>query len=146
MTPGHTTIAAIAMLLALTAQAEPSDNHLVLHGVSYHTIPRTRGPEWNQTNPGIGLRHEFTQTLSGQIGVYKNSFYRQSIYAGVDWTPLRLGDIHFGGFGGVASGYADKAGLAGGGVVRWQGQKLSLTLRIVPAKCAIYTLELGYRF
>lgn len=140
------TLIALTVLTAAPAYAEPGDTHLVLHGVSYHTIKRPRGPEWNQVNPGIGLRYEWTDTVSLQVGTYKNSFYRQSVYAGADWTPLRLGDIHFGGFLGVASGYADKAGVAGGGLVRWQGERLSLALRIVPAKCSIFTLELGYRF
>jgi hypothetical protein len=148
MSTGKQLIALGLMLLILTAQAEPSPNHLILHGVSYHTVPRLRDPQWNESNPGLGLRHEFIRdTLSGQVGFYKNSFYKDSVYAVADWTPLHLGPVHAGVFGGFASGYVGKAGVAGGLLGRLQGDKTSLTLRYVPAKKnSIFTLELGYRF
>lgn len=137
---------AIAALIAATAQAEPGDYHLIIHGASYHTVPRTSGPQWNQVNPGMGLRYELSDTVSLQVGAYKNSYYRKSLYAGADWTPVEYGNFQLGGFLGAASGYADKAGIAGGGLVRWQGKDFSVAVRIVPAKCSIFALELGYRF
>jgi len=146
----------LALFVGLSAHAEPGDYHIITHGFSYHTVPRPSDPQWNQVNPGHGIRYELNDTVSIQAGFYKNSYYRNSVYAGVDWTPLDLkipdvgslstGRLQMGGFIGLASGYTDKAGVAGGGLVRWQGQKFSLAVRIVPAKCTIFALEMGYKF
>jgi hypothetical protein len=147
---------ALAALLAASAQAAPGDYHLIIHGASYHTVPRTSGPQWNQVNPGIGGRYEESEATSFQAGVYKNSFYKNSFYVGADWAPLDLkipdigeipmGRAQFGLFAGLASGYVGKVGIAAGGLARWQGKDFSLAMRIVPAKCSIFALELGYRF
>jgi len=148
---------AIAALCAATAaQAEPGDYHLIIHGASYHTVQRPKEPFWNQDNPGLGVRYDKSEATSFQAGVYKNSFYRKSFYIGADWAPLDLkipnigdmpmGRAQLGLFAGVASGYVGKAGIAAGGLARWQGKDFSLALRIVPAKCSIFALELGYRF
>lgn len=128
------------------AHAASGDYSLVVHGASYHTVKRQSGPAWNQVNPGMGLRYELDDTLSVQVGAYKNSYYRKSIYAGLDWTPIKMGRVELGGFIGGATGYAEKAGVLGGGLVRWQGDKVSIGVRIVPAKCSIFTFEIGYRF
>jgi len=139
-------LALAALCAATAAQAAPGDYHLVIHGASYHTVQRPKAPFWNQVNPGMGLRYEWTDTVSLQVGAYKNSYYRKSVYGGLDWTPVSFGNVQLGGFLGMASGYAEKAGVAGGGLVRWQGKDFSVALRIVPAKCSIFALELGYRF
>lgn len=138
----------IAMLLAATsAIADPGDKHLVLHGASHHSTQRT-GVPWNETNPGMALRYELTNTVSVQAGFYKNSYYRQSMYAGVDWTPVSFGPLSFGVFGGAASGYKDKAGAVAGGLIRLQGDPVSITLRVVPAgkRQSISMVEIGWRF
>lgn len=140
-------LAILAMALPVLALAEPGDLHIVAHGASYHTMARPKAPHWNQVNPGFGLRYEYTPDVSFQGGFYKNSFYKQSIYAIGEWHPVHVGPISAGVFGGAASGYVGMTGIAGGALVRWQGERNSVTIRAIPGKkYSIYTIEYGWKF
>lgn len=113
--------------------------------------------EYNERNWGAGLRWAVDPALSLQAGAYRNSYDRTSVYALADWTPLAAGPAHAqlraGAFAGVATGYPYRSGhpaLAGGLLLRLQGERASLALRAVPKLSskqsgATFSLEAGWR-
>jgi len=137
----------VLALLCGAAQADVGDKHIVVHGFSHHTVERPKPPAWNETNPGLGIRYELYDDVSFQAGFYKNSFYKRSYYGVVDYTPLSIGKLSAGGFLGIASGYTDKTGIAGGAIVRWQEKRYSTAIRVIPGgKYNIVAIEIGVKF
>ena len=141
----------VALLLAAlvvipVAKAEEGDVHVVLHGLSLHSRARENSKDWNQVNTGLALRYELDGTLSVQLGSYRNSMNRNSVYGLADWTPLQAGLLQMGGFVGMATHYQPNYRPLLGGVVRWQHERVSLALRLVPIKNTVICIELGLRF
>lgn len=151
----------IAALWACIAAVEASAaDHLVLHGLSWHSGTRvetrteqvaptcttkkygqdacawgTRTVEvtvpYNETNWGAGWRRTYGSAWATQVGAYLNSYDKWSAYALGEWTPLQAGQVSAGLFAGVASGY-DHGFTAGGLVARWQGDRLGVAVRFMP--------------
>ena len=141
-----------ALLLALAATAAQADPawHLQVHTKSHHFDARTNGKQWEESNYGLGLRRELSADWSLQGGVYRNSLGRTTLYATADWTPLQHGAFSAGVFAGVRTGYEKRLQAAAGGLVRWQGERMSTTVRFSPKASrtgsAVIALELGWRF
>ena len=121
--------------------------HAVLHTFSHHYHQPTAS-RWNENNWGLGLRRDVGDTTAVQLGAYHNSNFDTSAYFIGEWTPLELGVLRAGAFGGVVSGY--KVPLAAGLVGRAQLGPYSASVRLVPkaykSSSAVLSLELGYRF
>lgn len=136
-------------LAATTAQADHAW-HLQVHTKSHHFDARTNGKQWEDGNYGIGLRREFNADWSLQGGVYRNSIGRTTLYATADWTPLQHGAFSAGVFAGLRTGYEKGVQPAAGGLVRWQGERTSITVRMAPkvssTGSAMVALELGWKF
>ena len=139
----------IATLLsaAFAAQAE---TEIVVHGISHHTHTKTDGGTWNQVNPGIAFSG-YSNDVSVQAGVYKNSIYKTSYYAMADYTPLNIGPVAVGAFGGAATGYEGGNVMpVAGAVVRYQADAYSITLRAAPrfraSKSGVFALDVGFKF
>ena len=82
----------------------PGRHWLVLSGISHHFQPDRR--DWRESNPGAGIEKEFTGTpWVATAGYFRNSYDRNTFYAGARWMPLALGPVRLGAFGLVASGY-----------------------------------------
>jgi hypothetical protein len=97
------TVLLAALLVASVAHAE---QRIVLHQISYHF---DRSHDWNEVNPGLGYQRT-TDALPGgywQVGAYRNSVRRNTVYAIVGSEPLSVGDWRFGVFAGVATGYRE---------------------------------------
>lgn len=144
-------IAACALFALTGAASAKTDTHVVIHGLSHHANARPNGQRWNEVNTGIGFRRELASDLSAQVGFYRNSIDRNSVYALSDWTPLQVGAISFGGFAGVATGYkAHPVSVIGGVVARVQIRRVSLALRMAPKAgiggSAVVSLEAGFSF
>lgn len=140
----------LLILLALwapLAKAQEPSWHLQLHGLSKHSDEKAVG-KWNERNWGAGVRYQHSPTWGVQGGTFRNSYDRQSVYAIVDYTPLLGGSV--GVFGGVASGYKNEGPLIGGLLLRWQGERVSISARIIPKvrkeHTAVIALEAGWRF
>jgi hypothetical protein len=58
------------------------------------TVPITswhkEDKDYNERNWGIGLEYVVSPSWSLVGGTYRNSFYKQSYYAGGVWTPLKF--------------------------------------------------------
>lgn len=89
-------------LAALAPVAQASD-YLVLSGASYHFAHRD---EYRGDNPGIGWERDIAESSwNYAAGYYRNSYDRDTFYAGGKWMPLAWGHAKAGAFIGVASGY-----------------------------------------
>lgn len=139
----------IATLLS-AAFATQAGTEIVVHGISHHTHAKTDGGTWNQVNLGIAFRG-YNDDVSVQAGVYKNSIHKTSYYAMADYTPINIGTVAVGAFGGAATGYegGNVMPLAGA-VVRYQAESYSITLRAAPrfraSKSGVFALEVGLNF
>lgn len=60
---------------------------------------------YRQNNTGIGIQIDLNRDQSVVAGYYHNSIYRETVYAGMTYTPFHLGDAHFGVIGAMATGY-----------------------------------------
>ncbi len=82
----------------------PGRHWLVLSGISHHFQPDRR--DWRENNPGAGIEKEFTGTpWVATAGYFRNSYDRNTFYAGARWMPLSIGPVRLGAFGLIASGY-----------------------------------------
>lgn len=55
---------------------------------SVHFPARLSGqPRFNDWNPGVGLEAPLSPDLTSMAGVYRNSYRRASLYAGLAYTP-----------------------------------------------------------
>lgn len=72
---------------------------LTIAGISYHF---DRRQQWNERNPGAGV-----ECRNLVAGYYRNSYHRDTWYAGYAWRPraLTLGPVRAGLIGGVTTGY-----------------------------------------
>ena len=89
--------------LGLACGNAPAADWLVVSGASYHFRDRD---EYRADNPGIGWeRRDTLIPLSYMAGYYRNSYDRDTFYAGARWEPLDFGAVRLGVFVGLASGY-----------------------------------------
>ena len=129
----------VGALLAsvLPTQAETS---LIIHGVSKHSGSKI----YNESNEGVGVRHQVDTDLSVQAGTYNNSFNRRSTYVLANYTPLHYGGFSAGVFSGLSTGY--RSDVIGGLVVQYDFGKVFVTTRIAKDVATVVALELGVKF
>ena len=60
---------------------------------------------YNNFNPGLGLQHDINPDLRVLGGVYYNSYYKATVYAGIGYQPLQYGMMRFGVMGGLVTNY-----------------------------------------
>ena len=85
--------AAMAIMLTLDVGAEnqaPRKIWINFGGTSWHFSDKER----NASNYGLGIEYGFNANSSLVAGVYKNSFYHFSRYAGFSWMPVEPGLPH----------------------------------------------------
>lgn len=96
----------LALLAAATLLATGNtlgEDWLVVSGAAWHFARRD---ELRGNNPGLGWERPSTEyPLSWMGGYYRNSYDRDTFYAGARWEPLRWEHVRLGIFAGLASGY-----------------------------------------
>lgn len=132
----------ITALLALGASLAQAQTSIQLHGLSKHS-GTTR---YNETNAGVGIRHQVSDDWSVQVGTYRNSYYKRTTYLAGNWTPVQLADgIKAGAFIGVGTGYPQLA--LGGFMATVRAGRLEWTVRAIPkagrGTDAVVALEIG---
>lgn len=120
-----TLITALALVASAPVAAQWS---VQINGLSHHASSR----DFRKSNPGLGLRYQFTPAWSAAGGFYRNSYDRRSTYLVGQWEPLALGPVRAGVFAGYVSGYTMRYPLAAGFMLTTQTQPVSLTVRLVP--------------
>ena len=132
------------ILLVISFGSSAGELSLQLHGFSKHSGPRPDGVAWNERNYGLGLRYQINDDWSVQGGFYKNSMSNPVGYILGQWTPVHIGPVSAGVFGGFVA--PQKMNAAAGAMVNAFG----FTLRIVPKvdewHPAFKTLEYGIKF
>lgn len=135
----RSSLAVVILGLMTTNIAKASTPYIDLIGPSFHTVKADiDGRVYNNATYGVGLGVTMGQYSSIEIGIYRNSFYKASIYTEFDYTPIRFGRLNFGGGVGLVSGYQKFSGGGylipmGGAVVDYDikaGDKVRL--RIIP--------------
>jgi hypothetical protein len=100
---------------------------------SYHV---NRTEKLNQRNYGLGLEYH-TGDMTYVAGRYKNSDYRNSVYALAAWTPLSVGILHAGIGIGVVNGYPslNNGGIAPAGIaiIKLEMERVGLNLAFNPS-------------
>ncbi len=118
----------LALQVSVSAQEFPK-NEAVLHGLSYHSKDRPGGKDWNETNWGLAWRHVPSESLSWQLGAYRDSKFRTAAYGLLDYTPFQGLGLQAGGFVGVKA-LKQNTGFVGGAVARYQANRYSITARL----------------
>lgn len=93
----------VMLAIALPVPAQAADDWLVITIGSRH---HKRG--YNERNWGIGIERKISDNWRMGAGTYRNSYYRQTLYAGVTYAPLRFGDWHLGGTALLVTGYESR--------------------------------------
>lgn len=141
---------ATALILTIPAIANAQDS-IVIHTVSKHANKARdkAGTPYNEVNPGIALRRELDNGNAVQIGVYRNSHDRTSVYGGFDYLPVKLGSVKAGLFIGAATGYPMGAVTPMGGLtMRVDGNTVGIAVRIAPPtpkSSAVAALEISFK-
>ncbi|MCX9155767.1 hypothetical protein OPU71_06460 [Niveibacterium sp. 24ML] len=92
-----------SLACALLAPAAHAEDWFVVSGASYHF---ERRDEFRSDNPGIGWERPDPEIpLVYAVGYYRNSYDRDTFYAGARWEPLRWQYASLGIFAAFASGY-----------------------------------------
>ncbi len=136
----------LALQVSVSAQ-EFSKNEAIFHGLSYHSKDRPGGKDWNETNWGVGWRHAPNESLSWQLGAYRDSKFRTATYGLLDFTPLQGLGLQAGGFAGFKA-TKQKTSFVGGAVARYQSNSYSITTRLSHSQSggSVFAIEAGYRF
>lgn len=93
----------------------------------------------NEVNPGTGFERALGTDSTLSVGHYLNSINVQSVYAGVQWTPVagpRLagGDVRWGAITGLVTGYRFVAPVVpmAGVIGTWDDGSHGVNLMFVP--------------
>jgi hypothetical protein len=123
---------ALAMPGIASADAD-SDDWLVLTVGSRH---HKRG--YNEHNYGIGIEHGIAENWRVVAGTYRNSYYRQTVYAGTTYLPLRYENWRIGGAALIVTGYDPRPSAAVFPMVSYEEKKWGLNFGpVLPSVIAV---------
>lgn len=100
-------IAIFALCLSFNTSA---DTWLTINTGSYHVNAKKN---YNQQNYGAGIEYQSGELIL-MAGGYRNSAYKNSLYAMGGWLPLKYGNIKAGAMLGIVNGYP---GMNDGGII-----------------------------
>lgn len=122
----------VITLLVLATSAQASETWLTINVGSYHINAKK---DYNQQNYGVGVEYH-NDDLIFMAGEYRNSSYKDSVYAMGGWMPLKLGVVNAGATIGAVNGYPNINGggftLAVAGVVSAEWDKVGVNLIVLP--------------
>lgn len=142
-------IIAVMLLLSLALCSEgvraddnvPQD-YAVTTITAYH-FDQHRG--YNERNFGVGLERDYSDTWGAGVGTFKNSYYRETVYAWAIYTPWDVMGWRTGALVGGVTGY-DQGRVSGWltGVARRDfGRYVGVNIAIAPTAVA---LQMKWRF
>ena len=107
--------------------------------------------EYNERNIGIGVQRQVAESWSVTAGVYENSISRTSFYVGAAWTPISLGPVRLGAFGGLATGYDDAVVPFAGPLAELRLGRLMVQGVVIPpvgekSPATVLAIRLGWGF
>ena len=116
-----------ALALALFALPASAADFLVVPIASYHT--ERNG--YNQINPGLGFERSINERWSFGGGFYRNSYRRDSFYAGATYMRWRIGEIRLGTSLGLVTGYGGVLPMAAPTAV-WDSGGVGISVMVTP--------------
>ena len=124
-----------ALTLAVAPASCRADTWVVGTVASHHfEHPDTH----NERNFGLGFETDVARDVRAIGGFYKNSNYRETVYAGAAWLPFRVGNFRLGAAGVLATGYAPYPVVpAIFGVVTYERQNWGVNLGFIPPASSI---------
>ena len=99
---------------------------------------------FNNNNFGAGVECRQSYDFSIAVGDYYNSYRTNTVYAGVIYEPIHVGNLSVGGALAAASGYTPP--VIGGISFRYQVGRLNLESLVVPSKYGVAHFMVGWRF
>lgn len=105
-------VVAVGLSFVHDARGSEGDLWFDLHGVSKHTgspvwYDGKDYRKWNEINIGGGISYEMNPNLEASAGFFNNSFYKPSVYAGLDLHTTRAKFVSAGLAFGPISGYTN---------------------------------------
>lgn len=117
----------LAITLLIASAANAGDLGIAVSLKSWHYAGDMKtcndGRPLNENNPGIFAKYYASESVTYEIGVFKNSIRNTSVSVGGSWQPLSFGPIKAGMFGGIASGYCNGFMPIGGLVLTYSASK-----------------------
>ena len=133
----------LASALALSPGLAAADTWAVATVCSHHFTDE----KFNQHNYGIGFEIPTRVDRLAIIGgVYDNSMERASAYAGIAWTPIKLGAVHLGLQAGGFTGYGPKVTPALLPTAQLEVGRVGLNLTFVPTLPAVLGFQVKFAF
>jgi hypothetical protein len=124
---------AIALLSILAVSSVKADELSIIgHGFSKHL----ENHNFNERDYGAALRLE-RNDFAIQVGAYRNSLYKDTVYSGIDWSPLHynLGScfkLDAGLYAGGATGYKYAVTPMGGVQAAVKCENVFVRVRAMP--------------
>ena len=124
---------ALALLSVLAVNSSnATELSIVGHGFSKHLVNHN----FNERDFGAAVRLE-RNDFAIQVGAYRNSFYKDTVYSGIDWSPLHynLGGcfkLDAGLYAGGATGYKYAVTLMGGVQAAIKCENVFVRVRAMP--------------
>lgn len=123
-----TTLLAASLALA-SSSTLAADAWVSATTVSYHL---DREQRFNERNPGLGIEYGLTENVRAVAGFYKNSISKESVYAGVAWTPLKVEAVSVGLVAGAITGYRISPAPMAVPVLMVEGKRFGANVLFVP--------------
>jgi len=124
---------ALALLSILAVSSAKADELSIIgHGFSKHLVNHN----FNERDFGAAVRLE-RNDFAIQVGAYRNSFYKDTVYSGIDWSPLHynLGGcfkLDAGLYAGGATGYKYAVTPMGGVQAAVKCENVFVRVRAMP--------------
>lgn len=128
-----TKIIAVALLSLISSFTQAADITYI-PSVSHFKETNQYGQKWNSQTKGIKLELDNGFT----IGTMKNSYFKQSTFAGYAWRPIKVAGVEAGVIAALASGYnsdkmATKTPVVAVGTLKMNvAQKYHVELLVAP--------------
>lgn len=122
--------------------------------VNWRSVHIQSTEHYNENNIGVGVEYVHTPEHSLQGGIYKNSYYRNTIYLNYGYTPLQWKGLRLGLMGGTVNGYpAVNHGNfvpMGGVLLKTEWRNIGANIYFIPAcNCkppAVIAMQFRFRF
>ena len=134
----------IALFMSAMAISTAHADSLQIHTASIHSGQSS----YNEQNFGLAYRYQKSEDVSYQLGYYVNSYYNDTFYASVNYTPFHYENVSVGAFGGVGTGY--ELPIMAGFMAKVEFEDFNITVRAVPKVSAgtdsVVAIEFGIKF
>jgi hypothetical protein len=146
------TIIALAMVacMIITAPAANAETWLNIGGASHH-FTGGKPNHYREANPGIGLQGGtdlLPHRATWVAGYYRNSYDRDTAYAGIHIRAIDVGPLSLGAVAMAASGYPHGSYIGAVTLTatadRWRVQLLGIP-RVTKNHTAVVAVQFGYR-